>query len=161
MTTFLAKISFLIQIISQPKRLNLNFFCSDDKSFSILHPNIKSLSQNFDKLVYFLARLSFNFKVICISETWCTSERNNSDLYKLTNYNSLHQTRSSDEAGIDLAIFVHKRLTYSVRKDLSTNNEDTETLCIEIINAKSRNILINTSYRQPEGRYNEFKIYLK
>ena len=52
-------------------------------------------------------------------------------------------------------------MTYSVRKDLSTNNEDIESLCIEIINAKSKNILVNTSYRQPAGRYNEFEIYLK
>ena len=52
-------------------------------------------------------------------------------------------------------------MTYSVRKDLSTNNEDIEALCIEIINTKSKNILINMSYRQPAGQYNEFEIYLK
>ena len=52
-------------------------------------------------------------------------------------------------------------MAYSVRKDLSTNNEDIESLCIEIINTKSKNILVNTSYRQPAGRYNEFEIYLK
>ena len=32
---------------------------------------------------------------------------------------------------------------------------------MEIINTKSKNILVNTSYRQPAGWYNEFKIYLK
>ena len=52
-------------------------------------------------------------------------------------------------------------MTYSVGKDLSTNSEDIEALCIEIVNAKSKNILVNTSYRQPAGRYNEFEIYLK
>ena len=52
-------------------------------------------------------------------------------------------------------------MTYSVRKDLSTNNEDIESFCTEIINTKSENILINTSYRQPAGRYSEFEIYLK
>ena len=133
-------------------------FCSDGKSFSTLHASIRSLKKNFDKLVDFLATLIFNFKVICISETWCSSEHNNSDLYKLTDYNSIHQTRSSGKTGGGLAIFVHNSLTYSVRKDLSTNNEDIESLCIEIINAKSKNILVNTSYRQPAGRYNEFEI---
>ena len=88
-------------------------------------------------------------------------EHSNSDLYKLTNYSSIHQTRSSSKTGGVLAIFVHNSLTYSVRKDLSTNNEDIESLCIEIFNTKSKNILVNTSYRQPEGRYNEFEIYLK
>ena len=28
-------------------------------------------------------------------------------------------------------------------------------------NTKSKNILVNTSYRQPAGRYNEFEIYVK
>ena len=102
----------------------------------------------------------FYFKVICISET-CSSEHNNSDLYNLTNYNSIHQTRSSGKIGGSLAIFVYHSLTYRVRKNLSTNNEDIEALCIEIINPKSKNILDNTSYRQAAGRYNEFEIYLK
>ena len=105
--------------------------------------------------------MSFNFKVICISETWCSSEHNNSDLYKVTNYNSIHQTKNSGKTGGGLAIFVHNSLTHNVRKDLSTNNEDIEALCIEIINTKSKNILDNTSYRQPAGRYSEFEIYLK
>ena len=135
--------------------------CCDNKSFSILHLNIRSFKKNFDKLVNFLATLSFNFKVICVAEMWCSSEHSNRDLYKLSNYSSIHQTRSSGKPGGGLAIFVHNSLTYSVRKDLSTNNEDIESFCIETINTKSKNILINTSYRQPAGRYSEFEIYLK
>ena len=61
---------------------------------------------------------------------------NNSDLFKLPNYSSIHQTRSSGKTGGGLAIFVHNNMTYSARKDLSTNSEDIEALCIEIINAK-------------------------
>ena len=136
-------------------------FCSNDKSFSILHLNIRSLKKNFEKLVDFWATSSFNFNVICISKTWCSSEHNNSHLYKLTNYNSIQQTRCSCKTGDGLAIFVHNSLTYSVRKDLRTNNEDIEVLFIEVINTKSNIMLVNTSYRQPAGRYNEFKIYLK
>ena len=135
--------------------------CCDGKSFSILHLNIRSFKNKFDKLVNFLATLSFNFKVICVTETWCSSEHNNSGLYKLTNDCSIHQTRSSGNTGGGLAIFVQNSLTYSVRKDFSTNNEDIKSLCIEIINTKSKNILVKTSYRQPAGRYNEFEIYLK
>ena len=52
-------------------------------------------------------------------------------------------------------------MTYSVKKGLSTNNGDIETLYIEIIDTKSKDILVNTSYRQPAGQYNEFEIYLK
>ena len=114
-----------------------------------------------EKLVNLLARLKFNFKIIYVSQTWCSSEHNNSDLYKLTNYYSKHQTRSSVKSVGSLAIFVHNSLKYSVKKDLSTNNKDTESLCIEIINTKSKNILVNKSFRQPVGQYNEFEIYLR
>ena len=57
--------------------------CSDEKSFSILHLNIRSLKKNFDKLVIFFSTSGFNFKVICISEAWCSKAHNNSDLFKL------------------------------------------------------------------------------
>ena len=57
MTTFLSQISFLRQIISQLKRLNQNVF-----AVSIFHLNIRSLKKNFDKLVDFLATLSFNLR---------------------------------------------------------------------------------------------------
>ena len=52
-------------------------------------------------------------------------------------------------------------MTYNEKKDLSSKNENIESFCIEIINTKSKNILVNTSYRQPAGRYNEFEIYIK
>ena len=39
--------------------------------------------------------------------------------------------------------------------------EESKALGIEIINAKSKNIPPNTSYRLPAGQYNEFQIYLK
>ena len=66
-------------------------FCSDDNSFSILHLNTRNLKKTFENLVYFLATFSFNFKVICVSKTRCSNDHNNSDLYKLTNYRSVHQ----------------------------------------------------------------------
>ena len=47
-------------------------------------------------------------------------------------------------------------MTHSVRKDLSTNCKDTEALCIEVVNAKSREILVKTKYRQLVGRHYEF-----
>ena len=45
----------------------------------------------------------------------------------------MHQTRNSGKTGGRLAIFIHNSLAYSVKKDLSTNNEDVESLCIEIL----------------------------
>ena len=49
---------------------------------------------------------------------------------------------------------------FNVRHDLSVNNADIEALCVEIINKKSKNILINTQYRQAARNFNEFEAYL-
>ena len=50
-------------------------------------------------------------------------------------------------------------MIYNIRHDLSVNNEDTEALCPEITNQKSKIIFINTIYRQPPGNKENFENY--
>ena len=40
------------------------------ESFSLLHVNIRSLKKNFESLKLLLSEINFNFKVICLTETW-------------------------------------------------------------------------------------------
>ena len=136
---------------------NLNHF--DKSSFSMLHLNIRSLQKKFDSLFNLLMTLKFECKVICITETWCSDNSMNHNLFKLPQYNSIHQVRRTGK-GEGIAIFLHESLTFNVRHDLSVNNADIEALCVEIINKKSKNILINTQYRLPAGNFNEFEAYL-
>ena len=120
--------------------------CCDNKSFSIRHLNIRSFKKNLDKLVNFVATLSFNFKVICVTETWYSGEPNNSGLYKLTNYNSIHQTRSSGKTGGGLAIFdkfYDKDLYDKFLKSKTNENEKkykTYKSLFEILKEKSEKI---------------------
>ena len=65
MVIFLTQINSIIQTVENTK---LKLLCSHYKSFSIHHLNIASLKKNFDNIVIFLATLSFNFNVICISD---------------------------------------------------------------------------------------------
>ena len=81
------------------------------------------------------------------------------NLFKLPQYKSIHQGRRTGKGG-GIAVFLHESLTFNVRHDLSVNNADIEALCVEIINKKSKNILINTQYRQLAGNFNEFEAYL-
>ena len=60
-----------------------------------------------------------------------------------------------------VAVFVHNTLTYSIRHHLRINNGDVKALCIEMFNAKNKNIFIKKIYRQPARVYNLFKIYFK
>ena len=103
--------------------------------------------------------LKFEFKVICITETWCSDNSVNHDLFELPQYKSIHQVRRAGKGG-GIAVFLLESLTVNIRHDLSVNNADIEALCVEIINKKSKNILINTQYRQPAGNFNEFEAYL-
>ena len=48
-----------------------------------------------------------------------------------------------------------------MKPDLSINNDNIEALCLEIVNNKGKNILINTQHRQPTGIYSEFEKYMK
>ena len=104
--------------------------------------------------------LKFEFKVICITETWCLGNSMNHNPFKLPQYKNIHRVRRTGKGG-GIAVFLHESLTFNVRHDLSVNNADIEALCVEIINKKSKNILINTQYRQPAGNFNKFEAYLK
>ena len=142
-----------------PEESTLNLSHFDKSSFSMLHLNIRSLQKNFDSLFNLLMTLKFEFRVICITETWCSDNSMNHNLFKLRQYKSIHQVRRTGKGG-GIAVFFHESLTFNVRHDLSVSNADIEALCIEVINKKSKNILINTQYRQPAGNFNEFEVYL-
>ena len=83
----------------------------------------------------------------------------NHNIFKLSQYKSIHQGRRTGKGGV-IAAFFHESLTFKIRHDLSVKSADIEGLCVEIINKKSKNILINTQYCRPAGNFNEFEAYL-
>ena len=131
-----------------------------DISFSVLNLNIRSLNKNFESVKNLLVEINFCFKVICITESWCSDDPHTNNRYQLPNYLSIHQGRKNDKAGGGITIFIHKQLLYNIRHDLSVNDDDTEALFLEIRNQKSKNIFINTIYRQPSGNKENLKIIL-
>ena len=110
---------------------NLNSF--DKSSFSMLHLHIRSLQKNFDSL---LNLLKFEFKAMCITETWCSDNSMNHNLFELPQYKSIHQVRRTGKGG-GIAVFLHESLTFNIRHDVSVNNADIEALCGKIINPLS------------------------
>ena len=142
-----------------PETLKAMIKENNDISFSVLHLNIRSLNKNFESLKNVLVEINFCFKVICITESWCSDDTHTNNRYQLTNYVSIHQSRKNGKTGGGITIFIHKELIYNIRHDLSVNHEDTEALCLEIINQKSKNIFINAIYRQPSGNKENFENY--
>ena len=137
-----------------------NFLDNSSDQFSVLHLNIRSIKKNFENFKLFLNSINFTFSVICLSETWwddlATIEKS---LFELPNYNSTHQARG-DRKGGGVSIYIHKSLDFTVKPDLSINNNDIESLTIEILSNKKRNTLINALYRPPNGQIEPFENFL-
>ena len=49
------------------------------------------------------------------------------------------------------AFFLRESYTYKLRSDLNINSDAIECLCIEILNKHSKNLILNLSYRPPQG----------
>ena len=83
----------------------------------------------------------FEFKVICITETWCSDNLMNHNLFTRPKYKNIHQVRRTGKCG-GIAVFPDESLTFNIRHDLGVNNADVEALRIEIINKKPKNIVL-------------------
>ena len=132
------------------------------KGFSILHLNIRSINKNFENFKHFLIGLRIEFDVICLTETWW-EEKHLVNKYQLQNYTVFHQIRNNTlkKTGGGVCIFVKKSLTTKTCEGLNINNADCESMSIEIINKKSKNIILTTVYRPPNGNVKNFTKFLK
>ncbi|XP_065667861.1 uncharacterized protein LOC136088125 [Hydra vulgaris] len=134
----------------------------DDNSFSILHINIRSLKKNFESLKQFLYKIKINFQIICLSETWCQDKNVENDSYfQIPNYNVVHQIRDLGKEGGGLCMFIKNSLLFKFNSNLSSITNDYESLCMEIINKASKNIVVHALYRPSSGNINAFKDHIK
>ncbi|XP_065658632.1 uncharacterized protein LOC136083154 [Hydra vulgaris] len=140
-------------------RESTQFFSKKKNNFSILNLNIRSINKNFDNLKLLLHDLNHDFKIISLTETWLKSNEKNCN-YELNNYVSIHQPRKTHVGG-GVSIFIHKSINFILRNDVNVNDTDCESLCIEITNKATKNIIINSIYRKPGGNFKIFKSYLK
>ena len=69
------------------------------KTFSVLHLNVRSLNKNFELLKELLTTIKFEFKAICLTETWYTDYPRNNTLFNLENYHSINQVRKYGRGG--------------------------------------------------------------
>ena len=131
-------------------------------SFSILHLNIRSMNKNFENFKTFLFETCHTFSMICLTETWLTDDAfKNISNYHLNDYTGIHFERKTGSAGGGVCVYIRKTLMFKNRIDLSVSDADNESLVIEIINEKSKNIIVNTTYRQPDGNIKSFKTQIK
>ena len=114
------KISLTLLILKftifTPEESSRNWNNFDKSSFLMLHLNIRSLQKNFDSLSNLLMTLKFEFKVICITETWCSDNSMNHNFIELPQCKSIHQVRRTGKTQVYwryLGQFSTKPLFYS------------------------------------------------
>ena len=78
---------------------------NNDISFSILYLNIRSLNENFESPANLLVEINLCFKVICVTESWCSDDLHTNNKHQLPNYAGIHQIRKN---GKTITIFIHK-----------------------------------------------------
>ena len=100
------------------------------------------------------------FHVLGISET----RENYSSGFKMNNnlygYILLHSQPSRSVAG-GVAIYTRHTLNVFKRTDLSTTDDEFETIWVEIVNTKAKNILCCCAYRHPSFNPVRFKEHLE
>ena len=110
--------------------------------FSILHLNIRSIKKNFENFKLFLSSFSFDYSIICLSETWLDdSFLESQSLYELPNYKSVHQVRNNGKGG-GVSIYINEAINFKLRSDLSINSTDVESISVELLYNKKSNTLM-------------------
>ena len=119
------------------------------------------MNKNFESFKEFYSKINFKFSIVCFSETWVDdiSFSKNSN-FQLSGYQVLHQTRKNRKEG-GVCVFVHENLNFKLREDLSINCDAIQSLSIEISSTKSKNIILNTIYRPPNGDMKQCETYFK
>ena len=128
----------------------------DMNCFSMVHTNIRSISKNLNNFDNYLGGLDHKFSIIAVSESWLKDH--SVDRYGLHGYNSEHKYRRSRGGG-GVSIFVENSIEYFVREDLCYQNDNIETLFIEIDKdqiGKDKNVLIGVIYRPPDTDIKSF-----
>lgn len=118
----------------------------DNNCLSLLHINIRSLQRNLHGLTNLLENLELKFSFIGITETWLRDSSHHSDI---SGYNFIHEHRT-DRAGGGVGLYVADNFESKCRSDLVfSNKECAESLFVEIIRPKEKNLIIGVIYRPP------------
>ena len=125
------------------------------KSFSLLHLNIRSISNKFDSFKQFLDTLDKHFQIIGLTETWLNDT--NYDSFNIKDYEYIGSNRANKRGG-GVCMYISKQLIFKIRDDLVQNIEDViETMFIEICRPSGKNLIIGVIYRPPNSKFEMFE----
>ncbi|XP_065645234.1 uncharacterized protein LOC136075726 [Hydra vulgaris] len=132
------------------------------ENLSLLHLNIRSAKANFENFKIFLEESNFIFNIICLSETWLTDDAfSESCRFDLLEYDAIHLQRKSKKRGGGGVIYVKNSLRFKMRKDMCISECNGKFVSIEIVNDKTKNILVTCCYKPPNASTENFSNHLQ
>ena len=133
------------------QKQNITYF-SDNSPFSVLHFNVRSLTNKLEDLQQYLGELVHKFSVIGISEMWLNID--NESQTQLPGYSFVNNNRNVKTGG-GVGMFISSVINFHVRNDLNLQRDGVlESIFVETS-------IIGTIYRQPNSNFNEFEADLK
>ena len=118
------------------------------------------MSKSFESFRGFLDSFCFSFSAISLSETrYQPHETSNSNL-QIPCYETLHQTRKNCRGG-GLCISLLESLSYKVIDHLAASSSAIKYLWVEVFNKNLKKIVLNLTYRPPNGDPNELENHFK
>ena len=117
--------------------------------------NISSLCRNFDDLHTLLSEINLKFDIIGITETRLKKNSIRNINIHLKGYTIEHTPTEANCGGA--LLYINNTFNYTVRNDLRIyQKKETESIFIEIINTKGKNIIVGCIYRHPSLNPTEF-----
>lgn len=99
-----------------------------DKSISFLHGNIRSLSANVENFQRMLNTLNHSFKIIGLSETWISFNKDTIANLFLPGFDFISQPIKFSIGGV--GFYIAYTLRYTIRDDLNSSSDQEESLWI-------------------------------
>ena len=116
------------------------------KYLSVFHLNISSLQAHIEELKILLELLEFEFDIIGISETKLLKDEQPVTDISLSNYTLVHTPTEATKGGT--LLYISNRINFKPRQDLQIyKSKQFESTVIEIINEKSKNIIVGCVYK--------------
>ena len=116
----------------------------------MIHFNIRSAPKNLDSAEMYLSNLDHTFSIIALSENWL--KLHNKDLFNMDGYQSEHRIRPIKNGG-GVSLLVKNNIEYFVREDMCLQNDNIESLFIEIDKSfigKNQDAVVGILYRPPD-----------
>ncbi len=129
-----------------------------EEKFNIFHSNVNGLESKFNVLHTFLAGSSSTMNVIGITETSENVDDSFLNNVSLEGYKIFNTPTDSAKGGV--ALYVNDNFDTFERVDLKIQNDEFQSVWLEIKNSGSKNILCGCVYRHPRYDITNFLVYM-